>query len=76
MTAGASQMAGLLNMAGPPYAVGVQRVAALDDLAGLRGDRLGVSRRHTVTQEQVRLFADATGDDPAWVAEILFRFYS
>lgn len=39
-----------------------QRVVALDDLAGLAGERLGVSRWHTVTQEQVDLFADATGD--------------
>jgi acyl dehydratase len=56
MTAGAGQGAGSLN------AAGAQRVVALGDLAGLAGDRLGVSRWHTVTQEQVRLFADATGD--------------
>ncbi len=39
-----------------------QRVVALGDLATLAGERIGVSRWHTVTQEQVSLFADATGD--------------
>jgi acyl dehydratase len=57
-------------------AVGAHRDVALAGVAGLAGDRLGVSRRQTVTQEQVRLFADATGDRPACVAEILFRYYS
>ena len=39
-----------------------QRVVALGDLAGLVGERVGVSRWHAVTQEQINLFADATGD--------------
>ncbi len=39
-----------------------QQVVASSDLAALKGERLGVSRWHTVTQEQVNLFADATGD--------------
>ena len=39
-----------------------QRVVAVGDLAGLVGERIGVSRWHTVTQQQVDLFADATGD--------------
>jgi acyl dehydratase len=41
---------------------GARRVVALDDLAALVGQRIGVSRWHTVTQGQVDLFADATGD--------------
>lgn len=36
---------------------------ALEDLPGLVGTCLGVSRWHTVTQEQINLFAQATGDD-------------
>lgn len=43
-----------------------QRVVAVGDLAGLVGERVGVSRWHTVTQEQVDLFADATGDQQ-WI---------
>jgi acyl dehydratase len=39
-----------------------QRVVALGDLVGLVGERVGVSRWHTVTQEQVDQFAEATGD--------------
>jgi acyl dehydratase len=39
-----------------------QRVVALGDLAGLVGERIGVSRWHVVTQEQINQFADATGD--------------
>lgn len=39
-----------------------QRLVALGDLAGLVGERVGLSRWHTVTQEQINLFADATGD--------------
>jgi acyl dehydratase len=38
------------------------RVIALDDLAAHAGERLGVSRWETVTQEQISVFADATGD--------------
>jgi acyl dehydratase len=39
-----------------------QRAVALGELSGLVGERMGVSRWHTVTQEQINLFADATGD--------------
>jgi acyl dehydratase len=39
-----------------------QRVVALGDLKTLVGERIGVSRWHAVTQEQINLFADATGD--------------
>lgn len=39
-----------------------QRVVALGDLASLVNQRVGVSRWHLVTQEQVNLFAEATGD--------------
>ena len=39
-----------------------QRAVALEDLGSWVGQRLGVSRWHTVTQEQVNLFAEATGD--------------
>lgn len=35
---------------------------ALDDLPGLVGECLGISRWHTVTQQEIDLFADATGD--------------
>ena len=34
----------------------------LDELAAVKGEHLGYSDWHTVTQEQVNLFADATGD--------------
>lgn len=34
----------------------------LEELAGAVGDQLGTSSWHEVTQEQVNLFADATGD--------------
>ncbi len=36
---------------------------ALEDLPDLVGECLGVSRWHTVTQQQINLFAQATGDD-------------
>jgi acyl dehydratase len=39
-----------------------QRVVAIGDLVDLAGERVGVSRWHTVTQAQVDLFAEATGD--------------
>ena len=39
-----------------------QRVVALEDLASLVNQRVGISRWHRVTQEQVNLFAEATGD--------------
>ncbi|HEY8373328.1 MAG TPA: MaoC family dehydratase [Pseudonocardiaceae bacterium] len=34
----------------------------LEELARAKGEHLGYSTWHTVTQEQVNLFADATGD--------------
>jgi acyl dehydratase len=37
-------------------------VSSLDDLPGLVGQHLGHSDWHQVTQEQVDLFAEATGD--------------
>ncbi|HEV2784276.1 MAG TPA: MaoC family dehydratase [Actinophytocola sp.] len=36
--------------------------ANLDEFAAAKGEHLGYSDWHTVTQEQVNLFADATGD--------------
>ena len=36
--------------------------ASLDELAGAKGEHLGHGEWHTVTQEQVNQFADATGD--------------
>jgi acyl dehydratase len=36
--------------------------ASLDELAAAKGEHLGHGEWHTVTQEQVNLFADATGD--------------
>jgi acyl dehydratase len=50
-------------------------VESIDDLTPLVGTHLGYSDYHTVTQEQVNLFADATGDhqwihiDPVRAAE-------
>jgi acyl dehydratase len=50
------------------------RVASTDDLAAMVGTHLGYSDYHRVTQEQINLFADATGDhqwihvDPARAA--------
>jgi len=38
------------------------RTVAYDALPSLAGENLGVSEWHEVTQERVRLFADATGD--------------
>jgi acyl dehydratase len=35
---------------------------SLDDLRAAAGTELGVSEWHTVTQEQINAFADATGD--------------
>ena len=39
-----------------------QRVVAVDELAALTGQRLGVSRWHTVSQREILAFAHATGD--------------
>ena len=38
------------------------KVNGIDDLTALVGTHLGYSDYHTVSQEQVNLFADATGD--------------
>ncbi len=38
------------------------QVKSIEDLTPLIGTHLGYSKYHTVTQEQVNLFADATGD--------------
>lgn len=38
------------------------RFIPLKDVAGLAGQEMGVSEWHTVTQEQINLFAEATGD--------------
>ena len=60
------------------------RVATPADLIDLMGKPLGVSDWHQVTQEQVDLFAEATGDHqwihvdperaPACVAEVVVRY--
>ena len=47
---------------GTNMTVVAQRIVALEDLASLVNQRVGVSRWHRVTQEQVNLFAEATGD--------------
>jgi acyl dehydratase len=39
-----------------------ERTLKLDELRGYVGQRLGASPWHEVTQEQVNMFADATGD--------------
>ena len=39
-------------------------IAGIDDLKALIGQHLGYSERHEVTQQQVNLFADATGGPP------------
>ncbi|WP_020672802.1 MaoC family dehydratase [Amycolatopsis nigrescens] len=36
--------------------------SGVDEFAGVVGEHLGYSGWHTITQEQVQLFADATGD--------------
>lgn len=36
--------------------------SSLDEFAGAAGEHLGYSDWHTVTQEQINTFADATGD--------------
>jgi acyl dehydratase len=36
--------------------------ANLDEFVGAKGEQLGTSEWHTITQDQVNLFADATGD--------------
>jgi acyl dehydratase len=41
-------------------------VKSIEDLTPLIGTHLGYSEYHTVTQEQVNLFADAT-DDHQWI---------
>ena len=38
----------------------------IEDLVGLAGEKLGSSEWHEVSQEQVQLFADATGDQQ-WI---------
>lgn len=38
------------------------RLIPLKDVASLAGQELGVSDWHTLTQEQINLFAEATGD--------------
>jgi acyl dehydratase len=48
--------------AAPHPAATAQRIVTIADVPGLVGQRLGVSRFHTVSQEQVNLFAEATGD--------------
>ena len=39
-----------------------RRTVGIGELAALAGERVGVSLWHTVTQRQIDLFADATGD--------------
>ncbi|ASR36796.1 dehydratase [Prauserella marina] len=41
---------------------GARVFATLSDFVAAEGEQLGHSEWHTVTQEQVNLFADATGD--------------
>jgi len=43
-----------------------QRVVAVDDLGALAGERIGVSRWQTVSQQEITAFADATGDQQ-WI---------
>jgi acyl dehydratase len=38
----------------------------IDDLVGLAGEKLGCSQWHEISQQQVQLFADATGDQQ-WI---------
>jgi len=40
----------------------VRTFASLDDLATARGEHLGFGGWHEVTQQEINLFADATGD--------------
>lgn len=40
----------------------VRAFASLDEFKAIAGEEIGTSDWHTVTQEQINLFADATGD--------------
>ena len=40
----------------------VRTISGIEELKGMVGEHLGYSDWHEVTQEQVNLFADATGD--------------
>jgi acyl dehydratase len=42
------------------------RQLQLDELPGLEGEKLGTSEWHEITQSQVQMFADATGDQQ-WI---------
>jgi acyl dehydratase len=45
-----------------PSPTGRKRMTVTDEVKGLIGKELGVGEWHTVTQEQINQFADATGD--------------
>ena len=59
---GALSLAGQLSRAGRPYSAGMRTIASLADLPALVGQEVATSDWITVTQEQVNLFAQATGD--------------
>ena len=42
------------------------RQLRMDELPGLEGEKLGTSEWHEITQSQVQMFADATGDQQ-WI---------
>ncbi|WP_104126686.1 MaoC family dehydratase [Cryobacterium sp. Y57] len=44
----------------------MREIQGLTELAALVGEELGVSEWHTVTQDQVKAFADSTGDQQ-WI---------
>ena len=50
----------------------VTRVSGLDELATMVGSSLGSSEFHRVTQHQINLFAEATGDHQ-WIHEDVTR---
>ncbi len=50
----------------------VTRVSGLDEFAAMVGTSLGYSDYHRVTQEQINLFAQATGDHQ-WIHEDVER---
>src|ERR1700728_342702 len=41
---------------------GMRTFASLEEFVAVKGESLGFSEWHTITQEQVNAFADATGD--------------
>jgi acyl dehydratase len=59
---GPLSLARQLNAAYAPYSGGMRTIASLAEVPALVGQEVAVSDWITITQEQVNLFAEATGD--------------